>query len=309
MASHLTGLVVGIALLNSFCGCIMKNDPATTAGQQSPVESAHPMTGSGGQELIDVWDAANVRARGPILIAHRGGVVGPAIPECSRLAVKMAATYRYDMVELDVQESQDHHPIVFHDRNMMHACGIDKEIADFTLEEVTQIHFMNSEKTITSLDSMLGLCRSLHLGVMFDIKQGERSDLYFQRILGLIDKYDLDRACMTLGDAQVKEHLRGKVLLTITAEILDQVKQGESIDLHGYYWFGVPETWPLELVKPVQENGALVIPALNTFRYSEENHRSEAQKDAERLLKAGVDGFQIDCIYQDYFGRPKVQNN
>jgi hypothetical protein len=91
--------------------------------------------------------------------------------------------------------------------------------------------------------------------------------------------------------------------------MLDQMKQGESVDLHGYYWFGVPETWPLELVKPVQENGALVIPALNTFRYSEDQHRSEARKDAKRLLKVGVDGFQIDCIYQDYFGRPKVQNN
>jgi glycerophosphoryl diester phosphodiesterase len=309
MASHLSGLVVCIAMLISFCGCTLKNDSVTTADQKSHVDSDNPMTGSEGQELIDVWDAKKVRARGPILIAHRGGVVGPAIPECSRLAVKMAATYRYDMVELDVQESQDHHPIVFHDRNMMRACGIDKEIADFTLETVTQIQFLNSDETITSLDSMLDLCRSLHLGVMFDIKQGERSDLYFKRILSLIDKYDLGRACMTLGDAQVREHLKGKVLLTIPDEMLDQMKQGESVDLHGYYWFGVPETWPLELVKPVQENGALVIPALNTFRYSEDQHRSEARKDAKRLLKVGVDGFQIDCIYQDYFGRPKVQNN
>jgi glycerophosphoryl diester phosphodiesterase len=309
MASHLTGLVVCIAMLTSFYGCTLKNNSATTADQKSLVDSADQMTGSGGQELIDVWDAAKVRARGPILIAHRGGVVGPAIPECSRLAVKMAATYQYDMVELDVQESQDHHPIVFHDRNMMRACGIDKEIADFTMEAVTQIQFLNSDETISSLDSMLDLCRSLHLGVMFDMKQGERSDLYFKRILSLIDKYDLGRACMTLGDTQVREHLKGKVLLTIPDEILDQMKQGESVDLHGYYWFGVPETWPLELVKPVQENGALVIPALNTFRYSEDQHRSEAREDAERLLKAGVDGFQIDCIYQDYFGKPKVQNN
>jgi len=60
------------------------------------------------------------------------------------------------------------------------------------------------------------------------------------------------------------------------------------------------------IIKPVQENGALVIPALNIFRYSEENHRTEAKFDAERLLKAGVDGFQIDCIYQDYFKRQKV---
>jgi hypothetical protein len=309
MASHLKGLFVCIAILSSFCGCTMKNDSATSADQKSPVDSADPMTGPGVQELINVWDAAKVSARGPILIAHRGGVVGPAIPECSRMAVKMAASYRYDMVELDVQESQDHHPIVFHDGNMMRACGIDKKIADFTLEEVTEIKFLNSVETITSLDNMLGLCRSLNLGVMFDIKQGERSDLYFKRILSLIDKHYLGRACMTLGDAQVREHLKGKVLLTIPNEILDQIKQGESVDLHGYYWFGVPETWPLELVRPVQENGALVIPALNTFRYSKEQHRSEAREDAERLQKAGVDGFQIDCIYQDYFGRPKVQNN
>lgn len=257
--------------------------------------------------LIDVWDAEKVRARGPILIAHRGGVIGPAIPECSGMAVKMAANYRYDMVELDVRESKDHHPFVFHDGNMMHACGIDKKISDFTLEALTGIRFLESDETITSLDSMLHLCRSLDLGVMFDIKQGERSDLFFKRILDLIDKYDLERACMTLGDSQVRDHLQGKVLLTIPDEMLDEVKQGKAVDLYGYYWFGVPEKWPLELVKAVQGNGGLVIPALNIFRYSKEQHRSEARMDAERLLKAGVDGFQIDGVYQDYFGRPKVE--
>lgn len=256
--------------------------------------------------LIDLWDVDGLRARAPILIAHRGGVVGPAIPECSRMAVKMAATYRYDMVELDVQESKDHHPVVFHDRTMEDACGLHKQISDFTLEELERIKFLGSEETITSLDSMLKLCRSLDLGIMFDIKQGERSDLFFKRILGLIDTHDLGRACMTLGDEQVKERLKGKVLLTLPEEVLEEVRQGHVLDLQGYYWFGVPEKWPLELIKPLQNRGALVIPALNTFRYSRESHRSEARFDAERLLEAGVDGFQIDCIYQDYFGRPKL---
>ena len=117
---------------------------------------------------------------------------------------------------------------------------------------------------------------------MFDIKQGERSELYFKRIRDLIDQYGLERSCMTLGDTQVQEQLKGKVLLMI------------------------PDKMPIELIEVVQENGGLVIPALNTFRYSEEKHRSEARYNAERLLKAGVDGFQIDCVYQDYFGRPKV---
>jgi len=289
---YLLALMVFSSSLISFSGCTNKKVQGF---------------GSGAYELIDVWDAEKVRARGPILIAHRGGVIGPAIPECTRMAVKMAASYRYDMVELDVRESKDHHPIVFHDNNMKNACGIDNKISDFTMEALSTIKFLWSDETITSLDSMLKLCQSLDLGVMFDIKQGERSEIFFKRILNLIDKYNLDRACMTLGDSQVREHLQGKVLQTIPDETLDKVKKGQAVDLHGYYWFGVPEKWSLELVKTVQENGALVIPALNTFRYSEEQHRSEARKDAERLLEAGVDGFQIDCIYQDYFGRARVK--
>jgi glycerophosphoryl diester phosphodiesterase len=76
-------------------------------------------------ELIDVWDMQNVEARRPLLIANRGGVVSKDAPECSRQAVRMAAYERYNMVELDVQESKDHVPVVFHDRDMKEACRID----------------------------------------------------------------------------------------------------------------------------------------------------------------------------------------
>lgn len=257
-------------------------------------------------ELINVWDISKVQNRKPILIAHRGGVVEPNIPECSKMAVKMAAVHRYDMVELDVQESKDHHPIVFHDNNMMQACGIDNKISGFTMEAVSQIKYMNSEESITSLDEMLGLCKKLNLGVMLDVKSDGENELFFKRILDLLEKYELDKSCMVLGNAKVQQQLKGKALLTLPKEMLDKVKQGKTLDLKGYYWFGVPKSWPLELIKPIQENSALVIPALNTFRYSKENHRSEAHHDAARLLDAGVDGFQIDCIYQDYFQRPRV---
>ncbi len=276
-----------------------------TWGQESPAEAV-ALKIAPRPELIDVWDVAKVRARRPLLIAHRGGVVVSGTPECSQMAVKLAAAHRYDMVELDVMASQDHHPVVFHDENMMDACGIDGQISDYTLEAVTQIRFLKSDQAITSLDTMLGLCRSLNIGVMFDIKSADGGDLFFKRVLDLIEKHNLDKACMSLGNSRVREYLKGKVLLTLPREMLEKVKQGESVDLHGFYWFGVPKTWPIDLIKPVQENGALVIPALNTFRYSQEHHRAEAREDAERLLKAGVDGFQIDCIYQDYLGRANV---
>jgi hypothetical protein len=225
------------------------------------------------------------------------------------LAVKLAAAHRFDLVELDVMASKDHHPVVFHDEDMLDACGIDGQISDFTLEAVTQIRFLKSDQAVTALDTMLGLCRSLNLGVMFDIKSADRGDLFFNRVLDLIEKHKLDKACMSLGNSQVlRGYLKGKVLLTLPREMLEKVKQGESVDLHGFYWFGVPTNWSIDLVKPVQENGALDIPALNTFRYSKKHHRVEVRRDAERLLKAGADGFQIDCIYQDYFGRANVWN-
>lgn len=277
-----------------------------SAGRSTPFRETVTLDVNPIPKLIDVWDAAKVRARGPILIAHRGGVVMSGTPECSQKAVKMAAVHQYDMVELDVRESKDHHPIVFHDSDMMRACGIDGKISDFTMEELTKIRFQGSKETITSLDDMLGLCHNLNLGVMFDIKSGDRSELFFSQILDLIEKYRLDKACMTLGDAEVRDRLKGKVLITLPDELLTKVRRGESVDLHGYYWFGVPKSWPLELVKPIQEKGALVIPALNIFRYSETYHREEAHEDAKRLLNAGVDGFQIDCVYQDYLGRTKI---
>jgi len=274
-----------------------------TDGRSTPVPIIQPLRSG----LIDVWDAEKVRARSPLLIAHRGGVVGQGTPECSQKAVRLAAVHSYDMVELDVMETLDHHPVVFHDENMLKACGVEGKISDFTLDDVTQIGFLNSDETITSLEIMLGLCDSLNLGVMFDIKPENGSDLFYKRILKQIEKYGLDKACMTLGNSRTREYLKGKVLLTLPEEMLEKVEEGISPDLHGFYWFGVPKTWSINLIKPVQEKGALVIPAINTFRYSQENHRAEARYDVERLLKAGVDGFQIDCIYQDYLGRLKIK--
>jgi len=298
--------IIIVALLWTACLYGQQDHRNERVVQEHPTEAV-ALEGATVPELIDVWDAAKVRARRPLLIAHRGGVVEPGSPECSKRAVKMAAVHRYDMVELDVMESQDHHPVVFHDENMMHACGIDGEISDFTLEAVTKIRFLESDEAITSLDTMLGLCRSLNLGVMFDIKLEGRNDLFFDRVLDLIEKHNLGKACMTLGRTRIREYLKGTVLLTLPGEMLEKVKQGESVDLHGFFWFGIPVARAIDLVKPVQDNGALVIPALNKFRYSKEHHRAEVREDAERLLEAGVDGFQFDSIYQDYFGRPRIQ--
>ena len=51
----------------------------------------------------------------------------------------------------------------------------------------------------------------------------------------------------------------------------------------------------------LRQNGAYVIPAINTFRYPENNHYELARKDINRLIQAGVEGFQIDSVYRPLF--------
>ena len=59
------------------------------------------------RELIDVNDSVDVESRRPLVIAHRGGVVGPGVPECLLAAIRLAAGQRYDMVELGAQQTAD----------------------------------------------------------------------------------------------------------------------------------------------------------------------------------------------------------
>ena len=47
----------------------------------------------------------------------------------------------------------------------------------------------------------------------------------------------------------------------------------------------------------LQENGSLVIVAINQFRYPTHAHEVLAHRDIQRLIETNVDGLQIDSIY------------
>jgi hypothetical protein len=82
------------------------------------------------------------------------------------------------------------------------------------------------------------------------------------------------------------------------------VRRDEPVSLQGLYWFGIPSWITWDLIPKLQRAGALVVTALNTFRYDKDVNRQQARDDARRLMEIGVDGFQIDAAYQDFFGRP-----
>jgi hypothetical protein len=263
------------------------------------VSAVHELTER--KPLVNVRDVDEVRARRPLLIAHRGGVVGKGVPECSRAALDAAVVQGYDMVELDVQATRDGFPVVFHDGTLQRAAGMKKQIKDMPLLEVEQVRYKANDQPIMTLDEALGVCRQHNLGVMLDIKSGT-SAAYFRRIRGLIEKHGLVQATMCINDRpEIHEHLGDAIMLRVPDAVYAGIEGGDRPDLTGRFWFGQSTHLPSEMVPVLQELGALVIPALNTFRYDKVHHRAQAKADAQRMLAAEVDGFQIDSMYQDFF--------
>lgn len=48
-----------------------------------------------------------------------------------------------------------------------------------------------------------------------------------------------------------------------------------------------------------------MFPAINLFRYPNDPARAQARRDVQALTALGVEGFQIDSAYQDFFDRPR----
>lgn len=91
------------------------------------------------------------------LYAHRGihsNKNGP--PENSTPAFLKAVEKRYG-IELDVQLTKDGIPVVFHDYNLLRACGVDLKVADLTYKELRRYRLFNSSEMIPTLAEVLAV--------------------------------------------------------------------------------------------------------------------------------------------------------
>lgn len=248
---------------------------------------------------INVYEPATWQR--PVLIAHRGGVVNDTAPENSAAAIKLAAEQGFAMIEVDVRESRDHVPVAFHDRSLLEATGVDAAIEDLSLQQIDSIRHERTGAEILTLDQVFELCARLDLGVMLDIKT-DGSEQFFREIGELLEKHDLSRSAITFsGHPLAVRHLEERVMFAITEDEEESVRRGEAISLTGKFWFGLPRNLEDEMVGKLQARGALVIPAINIFRYPSDNHMESAQEDIIRMQSAGVDAFQIDAVYAPLF--------
>lgn len=265
-----------------------------------------PVKTSTDRGLIDLGDVSRTRVRRPLLIAHRGGVITPATPENSLAAIRLAARHGYDMVELDIQQAKDGEPVLFHDweGNLLTACGVGRSVRDLPSDELSAIRYRASDELIATLSQGLALCKRLDLGAMLDIKasgDSPASEGFFERIGRLLRRYELGDAVMTWNHPLERKHLADTAIFPVSLQDLQQVTDGQPARLDRQYRFGRPHDLSKTVVRSLQRNGALVIAAINTFQYPPHAHVELARHDVRRLLAAGIDGFQIDSIYEGFF--------
>lgn len=80
----------------------------------------------------------------PVFVAHRG--YAAAYPENTLLALDAAWQCGAKFVEVDIQLSSDHVPVLFHDRDLQRLCQQPGAIQDYSYNELKQFNLANTEK-------------------------------------------------------------------------------------------------------------------------------------------------------------------
>lgn len=250
-----------------------------------------------GAEQLRLNDQDSISAHTPVLIAHRGGVVLPGIPENSLPALELAAERGYAMVEVDIRMTADGVPVAFHDDHLLEHVGVEGSIEALDYDEVSKLRYLEGDERILTLDEYLRRAAELEMAIMLDIKT-EGTERFFDEIKRILAGYSLNENTLTIARNPVVQQALGEsVMHRVTAAEEEAIAEGQVLDLTGKFWFGWPRYITNEQVAQYEAMGALVIPSINVFHYPEHEHMQRAEQDIRRMQDAGVSFFQIDAVY------------
>lgn len=108
----------------------------------------------------------------PLTISHRGVSASNGVQNSLEALEKTHTDFQPDYVEMDVQQTSDHHFVVFHDFNLKKLTGLDKNVEAATLAEIKELTvFENGKKTkIPTFDEYLETTDFLEQKLLIEIK-------------------------------------------------------------------------------------------------------------------------------------------
>ncbi len=148
------------------------------------------------------------------LIAHRG--FSCQAPENTVPAIKKAAEYGYDTVEIDVRQTADGVWVVSHDADINKMTDKRGKISSYTYYDLITAdidnganHKLYEGTKIATLDEILKVCLVQKLKPMIEIK--DYTDDGLDELLGIIDKNGFTQSCSVISfDREVLAKVRGK---------------------------------------------------------------------------------------------------
>jgi hypothetical protein len=153
--------------------------------------------------------------RTPIDLASADVTAARKTPAQSEASIVAAAIAGHDLVELTLRESKDGEPIVFDGNALAPAVDAPGGVSDYTVLELTAMTYADTQDNILHFEDAAARCKQEGLGILLKIEGG--SDTFFQRLVGILERFDLKSAtCCISGDAAVREKLTGHVALTST---------------------------------------------------------------------------------------------
>lgn len=121
------------------------------------------------------------------LIAHRGMHNNIDIPENSIKAFKKTIKNNY-IIELDIHLLKDNTIVVFHDDNIKRMTGINKNIKDYTYEELKKINLLDTKEKIPTFKEVLELIDG-KVPVIVEFKYDRKAGILEQEAVKLLDNY------------------------------------------------------------------------------------------------------------------------
>lgn len=233
---------------------------------------------------------------GPIAFAHRGGT--SAAPENTMPAFEYAVSLGFRYLETDVHLTADGALVAFHDADLARTCGLDRAIADLTVDEITDLR-VDGEAAIPLMRDLFARFPDARFNI--DCK----SDGAVDALVALVREHDaIERVCLGAFSHQRLVRLRralGPELLTCMSP-----REVASLRLTGRIVAppavgAVVAQTPAAQV-PVRYGPSPGIPVI-TERFVRAAHRVGAAvhvwtiddaPEMRRLLDLGVDGIMTD---------------
>jgi len=236
-----------------------------------------------------------------IIIAHRG-VVTDTIPENSLASLEETIRRGYTHIEVDLRCTKDGHAVCLHDDNLRRAADRTQRVSDLTLAE---LRAQVSVDLVPDFATFCARCQG-RIGLMPDIKAGPpgAEEAYARSIEAAMVKHDLMANAFFIGTHSITRHFTERVKVSRSPSRAEAQARERAPDQPGesYFIFGHAVDFDAASVKSFQALGFQVIVSINIFHYLRTGGwQANGDRDVARMLAYGVDGLQMDSVYEPAF--------